>query len=140
MNPLGLYAPGDSLVHRLSAGPKLLVLLVFVTLVVVRRDVSWLAGACTLAALGYVVAHPPWRRVWQVLRMLLVLAVFVGALQLWLVGPQAALVTVLGLVAALAAANLFTLTTRIDAVVAAVERGLGPLRRVGVRPDRLGLL
>jgi biotin transport system permease protein len=140
MNPLGLYAPGTSLLHRAPAGPKLLVLLVFVTLVVVRRDVPWLAAACGLAGLGFVVARPPWRRVGQVARLLLVLAVFVGGLQLWLVGLDAALVTVLGLVAALAAANLFTLTTRVDAVVAAVERGLGPLRRFGVRPEQLGLL
>jgi biotin transport system permease protein len=140
VNPLGLYVPGTSPVHRAPAGPKLLVLLVFVTLVVVRREVWWLTGACGLAALGFAVAHPPWGRVWQVLRLLLVLAVFVGGLQLWLVGAQAAAVTVLSLVAALAAANLFTLTTRIDAVVAAVERGLGPLRRFGVRPERLGLL
>ncbi|SDF07086.1 energy-coupling factor transporter transmembrane component T family protein [Pseudonocardia oroxyli] len=140
MNPLGLYAPGTSPLHRAPAGPKLLVLLVVVTLVVVRSDVGWLAGACGLVAVGYAVARPPWARVWQVARLLLVLAVFVGGLQLWLVGPQAAAVTVLSLVAALAAASLFTLTTRIDAVVAAVERGLGPLRRFGVRPERLGLL
>jgi biotin transport system permease protein len=140
VNPLGLYAPGTSPLHRAPAGPKLLVLLVFVTLVVIRRDVPWLAAACGLAALGFVLARPPWTRVWQVLRLLLVLAVFVGGLQLWLVGRDAALVTVLGLVAALAAANLFTLTTRVDAVVAAVERGLGPLRRFGVRPEQLGLL
>jgi len=140
MNPLGLYAPGTSPLHRTPAGPKLLGLMVFVTVVVILGTVPWLAGACGVAALGYLVARPPWTRVWQVLRLLIVLAVLVGGLQLWLVGLEPALVTVLRLVAALAAANLFTLTTRIDAVVAAVEHGLGPLRRFGVRPEQLGLL
>ncbi|GAA4537446.1 energy-coupling factor transporter transmembrane protein EcfT [Pseudonocardia xishanensis] len=140
MNPLGLHSPGTSPLHRLPAGPKLLCLMVFVTVVVILGTVPWLAGACAVAAAGYVVARLPWLRVWQVLRLLLVLAVLVGGLQLWLVGPEPAAVTVLRLAAALAAANLFTFTTRVDAVVAAVERGLGPLRRVGVRPEQLGLL
>jgi biotin transport system permease protein len=62
------------------------------------------------------------------------------ALQAWLLSVHDAAVTVLRLVAALGAASLLTFTTRVDAVVAALERGLGPLRRFGVRPARVGLL
>jgi biotin transport system permease protein len=140
MTPLGLYVPGDGPVHRAPAVLKLLVLLALVTAVVVVDRVAWLAGACALVALGFVAARIPWRRVLPLLRTLVVLAVALGALQVWLVGWQPAAVTVSRLVASLAAANLVTLTTRIDAVVATVERALGPLRRFGVRPDRLGLL
>ncbi|MCE0762932.1 energy-coupling factor transporter transmembrane protein EcfT [Pseudonocardia kujensis] len=141
MTPLGLYSPGDSPLHRTPAGAKLLVLLVLVTAVVIVGSPAWLGGACVLVAAGYLVARIPWRRrVLPLLRTLLLLAVLVGALQVWLLGWQSALVTVLRLAASLAAAGLFTLTTRIDAVVATVERALGPLSRTGVRADRLGLL
>ncbi|WP_211593300.1 energy-coupling factor transporter transmembrane component T [Microbispora sp. H10836] len=68
------------------------------------------------------------------------LVVFVFATQSWLLGPGAALVVCLRIVAALAAANLLTITTRVDDVVSAIERGLRPLQWFGVRPDRIGLL
>ncbi|GAA1830781.1 energy-coupling factor transporter transmembrane protein EcfT [Pseudonocardia ailaonensis] len=140
MSVLGLYVPGRSPLHRTPAAVKLPVLLVFVTATVLVGSPWWLGGACALVALGYAVARVPWVRLWPVLRTVVMLAVLVGGLQLWLVGAQAAIVTVLRLVAAVAAATLFTLTTRVDDVVSVVERALGPLRRVGVRPDRLGLL
>lgn len=140
MTPLGLYSPGTSLLHRAPAGVKLLALLVLVTAVMLVGSPAWLGGACAFVAVGYAIARIPLPRIGQLLRTLLLLAVLVGALQIWLLGWQPALVTVLRLAAALAAAGLFTLTTRIDAVVATVERALAPLRRLGVRPDRLGLL
>lgn len=140
MTPLGLYSPGDSPLHRAPAGAKLLVLLALVTAVVLVGSPAWLGGACAVVAAGYAVARIPAHRILPLLRTLLLLAVLVGALQVWLLGWRPALVTVLRLSASLAAAGLFTLTTRIDAVVATVERALGPLRRIGMRPERLGLL
>jgi biotin transport system permease protein len=140
VTPLGLYSPGDSPLHRAPAGGKLLALLALVTAVVLVGSPVWLGAACVLVAAGHAVARIPVRRILPPLRTLLLLAVLVGALQVWLLGWQPAVVTVLRLSASLAAAGLFTLTTRIDAVVATVERAAGPLRRIGVRADRLGLL
>jgi biotin transport system permease protein len=140
MNPLGLYEPGTSPVHRIPAGPKLLALLVLATVAVLISSPLWLGGLAAAVGVGYLVARVPGRRIWQLTRTLLPLLALLFAVQTWLLGPTAAAVLGLRLVIALGAANLFTLTTRVDAVVDAVERGLGPLRRFGVRPDRLGLL
>ncbi|MFP5021081.1 energy-coupling factor transporter transmembrane component T family protein [Pseudonocardia phyllosphaerae] len=140
MTPLGLYAPGTSPLHRIPAGPSLLVVLTFTTTTVLLDDPWWLGGACLLVALGFVLARPPADRVWPLLRTLLVLLVFVGGIQWWLLGPDRASVIALRLVAAISAANLFTLTTRIDDLVSAVERALSPLCRFGVDPQRTGLL
>lgn len=140
MNPLGLYEPGTSVLHRVPAGPKLLGLLVLATVTVLIGSPLQLGVLAGAVAVGYVVARVPARRVWQLTRTLLPLLVLLFAVQAWLLGPAAAAVLGLRLFVALGAANLFTVTTRVDAVVAAIERGLGPLRRFGVRPDRLGLL
>lgn len=140
MNPLGLYQPGTSVLHRLPAGWKFLGLLALATAVFVLRTPAPLGALCVAVALGYVLARIPARRYGQLARALLVLVVFVFLLQWWLLGLTGAVVMCLRLVAALAAANLFTLTTRVSDVVSAVERGLRPLRRVGVRPERVGLL
>lgn len=140
MTPLGLYAPGDSLLHRAPAGPSLLVVLALAIGAVLTGDPRVLGGLCLAVAAGYVVARIPWHRVRPVLRTLVLLAVLLGVVQWWLLGPERTLVIVLRLLAAMGAATLFTLTTRVDDLVSAVERGLGPLRRFGLAPERLGLL
>ncbi|GGO70165.1 energy-coupling factor transporter transmembrane component T family protein [Nonomuraea cavernae] len=140
MNVGGWYEPGSTPLHRTPAGWKFLVLFVLAGAVFLVGSPVWLAAICAAVALGYAVARVSPRRCLQVLRMLAILVVFVLALQWWLLGPVPAIVMCLRIVAALAAANLFTITTRVEDVVSAVERGLRPLSRFGVRPDRLGLL
>lgn len=134
------YEPGSSPLHRTPAGPKFLALLVLAALVLVLSSPLWLGGLGTLVAAGYAVARVPARRCLFLLRSLTVLVVFVFALQWWLLGAASALLICLRIVCALGAAHLFTLTTRVDDVVSAIERGAHPLRRFGVRPERLGLL
>lgn len=140
MTPLGLYEPGTSPLHRFPAGPSLLVVLVFAGGTVATADPRVLGGACGLVALGFIVARVPWRRVWPLLRTLALLLVLIGVVQWWLLGPDRALVIALRLMTAIGVATLFTLTTRVDDLVSAVERGLGPLRRFGIHPERVGLL
>ncbi len=140
MNPLGLYEPGTSPLHRAPAGAKLGALLVVVTAAVLLRTPVALAGPAALVVVGYLVARVPARRLGGLLRTVLPVVVLLFAVQVWLLGTAAAAVLGLRLAVTLGAANLFTLTTRVDAVVVAVERGLGPLRRLGVRPDRVGLV
>ncbi|ROO85150.1 biotin transport system permease protein [Actinocorallia herbida] len=134
------YEPGTSPVHRAPAGGKLVFLFVFAAVVFAVGSPAWLGGICAAVAAGYAVARIPARRCLPLLRSLVLLVVFVFAIQGWLLGPAAALVVCLRLVAALAAAHLFTVTMRVDDLVSAVERALGPFRRFGVRPERLGLL
>ena len=140
MNPLGLYEPGDGVVHRAPAGAKFLATLAIATAAVLVGSPAVLAAMLAAVVAGYAVARIPGRRVWQLVRLLAPLVVLLTAVQVWLLGPLPATVLVLRLLVALGAANLFTLTTRVDEVVAAVERGLAPLRRLGLRPDRVGLV
>jgi biotin transport system permease protein len=140
MNPLGLYQPGTSLLHRLPAGGKLLGLLAFAVLLFMVRSPMLLSAIVLLSLLAYGVARIAPSRCWQVARTLVPLTLFVFLLQWWLLGFDSAATVALRLLAALATANLFTLTTRVDDLVTAVEHALGPTRRIGIRPERLGLL
>ncbi|GAA4613217.1 energy-coupling factor transporter transmembrane component T family protein [Saccharopolyspora hordei] len=140
MNPLGLYEPGTSPVHRAPAGGKLVALLVFAVVTFVLGSPAVLGGCVLAVVLLHGIARVPARRCWQIARVLVPLVLVVFLLQWWMLGLDSAAVVCLRLLAALAAANLFTLTTRVDDVVTAVERGLGPTRRLGVRPERIGLL
>lgn len=140
MTPLGLYEPGVSLLHRAPAGPKLLAVVALAAAVVVLDSPWWLGGLLAVVLAGYVVARVPRRRWWPLVRTLMIVSAVVFAVQWWLLGATAAATVCLRLVTALAAASLFTLTTRIDDVVSTVERLARPLRRFGVRPEMVGLL
>lgn len=140
MNPLGLYEPGTSIVHRLGAGWKLLGLLAFAILTFVFGSPTALAALVLAVVAGYALARIPVRRCWQLARVLIPLAIIVFGLQWWMLGFDRALTVSLRLLATLAAANLFTLVTRVEDLVTTVETALGPLRRFGVRPESVGLL
>lgn len=134
------YVPGTSPLHRAPAGWKLLAVFVLAAVIFLLRQPVWLGVLSVLAVSGYALARIPLPRSLRLARGVLLLVLAVFALQSWLLGVGSALVVCLRIFAALAVANLFTLTTRIDDLVAAIERATAPLARFGLRPDRLGLL
>jgi biotin transport system permease protein len=140
MSSLGLYRPGSSVPHRLPAGPKLL-LLVAAGAGSVFLDRPWQVGAAlVLVTTGYVAAGLSLLVMARQARPLLWILVLVGAFHLLVNGwERAAVVTGVILVLVLLA-GLVTLTTRTSELVDALVRVLGPLRRLGVDPERIGLL
>ena len=141
MTTLALYLPGTSRVHRSPAGAKLLglVLLSVLLFAVPRVPVAGAAlGAVLVVGLGP--ARLPvallGRQVRTVRWWLLALGVVT-----WLVGDLAgAALVVLRLLALVLAAAVVTATSRVSELVAVVEWLCAPLRVVGVRPARIGLL
>lgn len=140
MNPLGLYVPGDSPVHRLPAAVKLLLLVALGVASVFLRAPVPVGGAIVIVIACYAVAGlspvVAIRQVWP-MRWILV---FILAFQWWARGWQSAVVVV-GVIAVLVmAAALVTLTTRTSALVDVLVSVCRPLRVVGVDPDRVGLV
>lgn len=140
MNPLGLYVPGDSLVHRLPAGVKLVLLVALGAASVLLRSPMAVAVAllAVIACYGLAGFSPVTavRQVWPMRWILL----FILAFQWWVRGWQSAIVVV-GVIAVLVtAAALVTLTTRTSALVAVIVAVCRPLRVVGVDADRVGLV
>ncbi len=136
----GLYAPGASVLHRCPAGAKLGALAAVLTALVLVGSPAAVAAGALLAALGYAVAGVGWQvalgQVWPLRWFVLVLV----AVQLWLGGPERAVVGAGGLVVAVALAGLVTVTTRVSAMLAAFTVLLRPLRPLRVDPDRVALV
>ncbi|CAG7597848.1 MULTISPECIES: energy-coupling factor transporter transmembrane component T family protein [Rhodococcus] len=138
---IGLYRPGDSLLHRMPAGLKLLLLIASIVTATVFVRTPLEVGVVVLAVgLLFAVASIPWRVAVAQLRpvvwMLLIIAVF----QVLITSPARAVVVCGVLLISVALAALVTLTTRVTDMLDTVSRALGPLRRFGVDPDRIGLL
>ncbi|WP_330231239.1 energy-coupling factor transporter transmembrane protein EcfT [Nocardia sp. NBC_00508] len=138
---IGVYRPGDSPLHRMPAGPKLVLLLfsIVAVTVFVRSPLEVLIAAVVVAGL-FAVARIPWRVAIAQLRPLVWMLGLIAVFQVLITSPARAVVVCGVLVISVALAAVVTLTTRVTDLLDAVTRGLGPLRRVGVDPERIGLL
>ncbi|MEU4417510.1 energy-coupling factor transporter transmembrane component T family protein [Nocardia salmonicida] len=138
---IGLYCPGDSLLHRLPAGVKLALLLVSILAmtVFVRGPLGVLVAVAVVVGL-FALARVSWRVAFAQVRPVLWMTAIIGVFQLLTTSPQRAVVVCGVLLVSVALAALVTVTTRVTAMLDALTRALGPLRRVGVNPERVSLL
>ncbi|WP_137724823.1 energy-coupling factor transporter transmembrane component T family protein [Prescottella subtropica] len=141
MTTLGLYTPGPSLLHRLPPGPKLAAMIAAIAAVTILVRQPWqLLPVVAVAAGLYAVARIPARVALAQLRPLLWMLLFIGAFQVIFTGWARAVVVCGTILLAVALAALVTLTTRVSDMLDTISRTLRPLRRVGVNPDRAGLV
>lgn len=143
---LTLYKPGTGWLHRMPAGPKLLLVLA-VVLGVSLLPSHWSSAAIAAAVAlgGYAVAGlgPGWSGILELGRQVHAIrwVIAITALsQLVFLGPEPAVANVARLTAAIALAALLALTTRVTALLDAIERGLHPLERLGLDAQRIALL
>jgi len=137
---MGVYVPGTTPVHRASPATKFAGLLLFIILITVLPTKPWhpLAAAGGVAVL-YAVAKIPLRTALRQVLPILPFMAFIGAFLWWQKGLEKMLITVFGLIAALLAASLFTLTTTIEDLMEALETNMAPLERIGVPVDTISL-
>lgn len=140
MSVLGSYVPGASALHRAPAGLKLAALVALGAGSVLLQTPVRVAVAVLVVLVGYLLAGLGWRAPVAQLRPLAWLLGFTLVFHLVVSGWARAGVVVGTVVLLVLAAGLVTLTTRTTALVEVVVRLCGPLRRVGVDPERVGLM
>lgn len=137
---LSLTSPVQTRWHPVPAAIKMAALCLM-TLVLFSARSIWLPTAllivvgCMYLSGGRVFAL-------HGLRMLRPLVPFIAVVTLWHLWtgePERAAMMALRLTAAVAAANLVTMTTRLSDMVAVIERLAAPLARLGVNPRVIGL-
>ncbi|WP_257202182.1 energy-coupling factor transporter transmembrane component T family protein [Corynebacterium cystitidis] len=138
--PMGVYVSGDTVLHRLPAWSKMLVLIVFVIFTTIfANTVSQACYALAIVALGYLVARIPWRTAAGQTLPVLPLLLFLGAFQVWQHSWSHGIALVISLFACVAAASLLTLTTTIAELMESLERALRPLDKFGLPVDTISL-
>lgn len=138
---IALYRPKNSIIHRLPAGPKLIALMLLaLAITVLASNVWYLAGAAILVVGGYLVANLGASEIARQLYAFRWLIAVTLVTQLIFLPAAVAATNTTRVVAVVMLATLVTLTTRTGELLDAIERGLGPLRRFGVKPARIGLL
>jgi biotin transport system permease protein len=138
---LALYVPRASPVHRMPAGLKLLALAGLAALVFAVPTLAVAAGTLAgVCLLGSAVARLPVALLVRQARMVAVWVVAIVAAHALVTDLLTGVETALRLLALVLAAAVVTATTRVTEMVAVVERLCAPLRWVGVRPARIGLV
>ncbi|MDV4143489.1 energy-coupling factor transporter transmembrane component T family protein [Shimia sp. FJ5] len=136
---LDLYRPGTSPLHRLSPGPKILVMMAAGTALFLVESLPLVLGALLLTLALYRLAGLTLGDALAQLRPLALIFVIFLALQYWLSGPVLAAFVVLRLAALILLASLVTLTTRASDMIDTITRALALLRPLGVNPAKVGL-
>lgn len=136
---IALSSPVRTPWHRIAPAPKLLALVALTALAMMLDRPLPLAGLLAVVAAGYAAGGRRFlRHGLRVTRPLLPLVLVLLAWHLILRAPEAGLVMCLRIAVAMGAANLVTMTTRLDAMIALVTRLARPLSPV-LPPKALAL-
>lgn len=135
---ISLYRPGMSPLHRAPAGAKLAGLAVLVLVISLgARNVPLAVAALAVGPIAFACGgYGPilWLRQLWAARWLVVVLVIT---QVIFLSPADAFVNTTRVVSAVVLAGLLTLTTSSGALLDALEKALGPLRRLGIDPWRV---
>lgn len=137
---LSLYVAGDSFVHRLPAGAKLVMLFAGSIALFAVSGIPVHAGELLAVAGLYRAARLPWRDTLHQLRPALLFLVPIFLFHVFLTDWVLGLETVLRIVVLLALAVLVTLTTKLSDMIDVIERAARPLRHVGINPSKVGMM
>jgi len=129
----------ETWLHRIDAGPKLLVLALVSVLLGWTSRWPLLFAAFTIITALYVFTIPAFAARLKLYRPLLPMLAIIAALQVYAAGWETALATVLRLVAMIALADLVTATTPMLAMMDALRPVFRPLSVVGLDEKRLSL-
>lgn len=138
--PLGFYVDADTFIHRVPAGLKFVVLVVFIVSTTAFASTIASAAACAAVVfLLYPLAKIPLSVAWAQLAPPLVILVPLAAFQWWQSDAHTAAVMFFRVYAAIIAAVLLTLTTTVAAMMDAFERFFAPLGRLGLPVENISL-
>lgn len=137
---LTLTSPIETRWHALPAGVKLLGLALATMLIVALKIPMMVGGAVAVVMLFYLTEGLAFAG--YGLRMLRPLWPFIAVLAIWhgVTGAWGVGLIIAGkMLAAVGLANLVTMTTRLDDMIAVVERAARPLSRIGLSPRTLAV-
>ena len=138
---VGLYVPGQSLVHKSRPGLKLFVLFgLGIGLVAMQSLILLSALSVTVAALYVRVAALGFNRLWQSTRPLVFWLILIGVAQIYVADMESAIRLLLRLLALVWAASLVTHTTRLSDMTECLVSMCRGLRPLGFSPNRVAFM
>ncbi|WP_042995299.1 energy-coupling factor transporter transmembrane component T family protein [Bartonella quintana] len=137
---IGLYLPGETFIHKLKPGIKLLFFTVCGTTILMVSSIPILVLLLLFVALFYRVAKVPFSTVLKQFKsmglFLVLIFVFQAIFINWLIGVE----VILRLIILFSLSLLVSFTTRVSDMVASIEAGLQPFRCFGINPLKVSMV
>ncbi|WP_428244026.1 energy-coupling factor transporter transmembrane component T family protein [Gynuella sp.] len=134
---ISLYRHQPSWLHRIPAGAKIILLLVSSVLLFPVQQ-SWIQVAVlALIVASYASLGTRGLNHISVLRPMQWLLAAIFILQWWTTGPDAATALIVRMINMILLANLVTLTTRMEDMIATISPCFIPLKIFGIQPNRI---
>lgn len=127
-----LYVPGNSWLHRLPAGLKLMLLVVFGTTLMWLDNLIILQIVLLTLVFLLIQTGVGIRAVWHQVRPMMILLLGLALYTSWIENPAQALEMTLRLSSLLLSGLLVTLTTSLTQMMTVLEGLLWPLERIGL--------
>lgn len=138
--PLGFYVDADTIIHRIPAAVKFLVLIGFILVTSLAvHTIGWAALSLALPLALFPIARVPFRVALGQLAPPLYLLVALAVFQWWQKDFTEAAIMFLTIYAAISAAVLLTLTTKVSEMMDSLDRAVAPLGRLGVPVENITL-
>lgn len=136
---ISLYLPGNSFIHRMPAGQKILILCLSSIVILPVRSLT-LVLLFALAVVGlYVAIGISWRNLFSTLKPLLPFLLIILLLHVWAGSVMEGAVVIFRLLAVILLANLVSMTTLMADMMAAMQPVFQPLRYVGINPRKISI-
>jgi len=137
----GLYVPGKSYFHKMSAKWKLCNLFLLGVILITVDHMFALSFFCVSVAIIFIlVPQLGLRSLWMITRQVIIWMVFIFIAQAIFIDYISAMNTVLRLIILVWLASLITFTTRFSDMVDTISNSFGFLNKVGFSSERLGFL
>lgn len=131
--PLSVYEKGNSVVHRMNPGAKMLIVVLFIVgATFLARTIPTAAVALAIATSGYAVAKIPPKTVASQMLGAVPLLAFIAIIQAITGRWETGVMLFLQILACVVAATLLTLTTRVSDLMDTFDRVLAPLGKLGL--------
>ncbi len=132
---VGVYHPGQSPLHRLGPGTKLLMLAAFAVAVSLTDNIALLLAIGVSVLVAWNIAGLTWPQLRQNVQPLTWMLLALFGFQFVVAGFFSALDTLLSLATLVIAAALISHTTRTDDMLEALTIGLCPFTRFGLKAE-----
>tara|TARA_Y100001960_G_scaffold323695_1_gene402593 strand:+ start:600 stop:1229 length:630 start_codon:yes stop_codon:yes gene_type:complete len=137
---LSLYVPGDTVIHRVPAGIKLLILVIGSMALFVISNITLHVAELLSIAILFQIARLPWKDTLRQLRTALIFMIPIFLFHVFLTDWILGLETILRILVLLMLAILITLTTKVSDMMDVLEWAVFPLKQLGVNPSKVSMM
>ena len=154
---IGQYFPGKSVLHRMDARVKILLTAVFIVMLFMAKSIQALSVGILFTLITFIISRIPLRMMGKSLKPIVPIVIFTAVLNLFFIrtgdvlwqwkiikltsdGVDTSLFMVIRIICLICGSSLLTYTTSPIELTDAIEKLLGPLKKIKVPVHELAMM